>query len=178
MVRAGMLRVLAVLMLLVAAPAAAETLPPFSFADAQGRSLTLSDFAGRVVLLDFWASWCAPCVAEIPALDRLQRKYRAQGLAVVAVSIDKAGLPKVQLFRKLHGVTDLDTYLDDERIAAEAIGLRHIPASFLIGREGQILARFDGPHDWEADAALIERVLAPAPRLRTDGPPGPASRVR
>ncbi len=171
-------RILLVLMLLLSAPAAAGSLPPFSFTDAHGRSLTLSDFAGKLVLLDFWASWCAPCVAEMPALDRLQRKYGAQGLAVVAVSVDKAGLPKVQLFRRQHAIVDLDIYLDDERRAAEALGLKNIPVSFLISRDGEVLARFDGPHDWEADAALIEKALGVPPRLRTDGPPGPASRLR
>lgn len=153
-------RVLTLLVaLLFTAPAAADTLPPFSFIDAEGRSLTLADFAGKVVLLDFWATWCAPCVAEIPALDRLQRAHRDRGLAVVAVSIDRGGLPKVQLFRRLHGITELDIYLDDERRAVAALGIEHIPVGFLIGRDGTVLARHDGPHDWEADTASIERAL-------------------
>lgn len=162
LVRRTLLRALALLTLVTASPAGAETLPAFTFQDAEGRDLTLKDFAGQVVLLDFWASWCAPCVAEIPALDRLQRKYGPRGLAVVAVSIDKAGLPKVRLFHRLHEVQDLAIYLDDERKAVAALGLQHVPASFLVGRDGKVITRSDGPHDWEADEGLIEQALEAA----------------
>lgn len=150
-----------VLALLVLAPlqAFAASLPPFAFADAEGRSVTLADFAGKVVLLDFWASWCAPCVKEMPALDRLQRKYGEQGLAVVPVSIDRLGLPKVRLFYKLHDIAALPVYLDDEREAVRALGIEIVPAGFLIGRDGQVLARIEGPHDWEADEARIRAAL-------------------
>lgn len=150
---------LAVLLLLLPAAVAAERLPDFSFQDADNRRLTLADFAGKVVLLDFWASWCAPCVAEIPALDRLQQKYGADGLAVVPVSIDKSGLPKVRFFYRRHDIKHLPAYMDDDHQAVTALGLKTVPASYLIGRDGAVIARFLEPHDWEADQDLIRQAL-------------------
>ncbi len=162
--------------LLPAAPAAAEILPPFTFEDAEGDQRSLADFAGKVVLLDFWASWCLPCVTEIPALQRLQRAYGARGLAVVPVSIDKSGLPKVRFFYRRQEITDLPAFMDDDHEAVKALGIETVPVSMLIGRDGRVIARHDAPHDWEADAALIEKALAeqpdPRPGSRENGAAG------
>lgn len=146
--------------LLWALPAAADELPAFSWRDEQGRTLTLADFAGKVVLVDFWASWCAPCVQEIPALARLHHEFAGQGLAVVPISIDKSGLLKVQAFYRRQGITNLPAYMDDAHAAVAALGITTIPVSWLIGRDGKVITRFDGAHDWEADKALIREALA------------------
>lgn len=144
-------------------------LPAFAqvaFKDASGRTVGLADFAGKVVLLDVWATWCAPCIHELPQLEALHRELGPQGLAVVALSIDRGGPPKVRLFQQRTGLADLPIYFDDERIAAQALGVTTIPAAFLYDRQGRLIERFDGPHDWAAERQRLERLLADEPAQR------------
>lgn len=146
------------LLLLLALPARAD---PVSFRDSEGHSLTLADFAGKLVLLDVWATWCAPCVAELPQLVALHQDLGAKGLAVIPLSIDRAGLPKVRWFQQRNGLNALPVYLDDERSAAAALGVTSLPVAFLFDRSGRLIERFDGPHDWSAERARLESLLRP-----------------
>lgn len=152
---------LAVLLLLVLAfPAHAE---PVSFKAPDGSTVTLADFAGKVVLLDLWATWCAPCVQELPQLEALHRDLAPKGLAVVALSIDRGGWPKVRWFQQRGGLVDLPLYLDEERKAAQVLGVTAIPAAFLYDRRGKLIERIDGPHDWAAERQRLGRLLADEP---------------
>lgn len=143
-------------LLLFGLPARAE---PVSFQDGDGRTLTLADFAGKLVLLDVWATWCAPCIAELPQLRNLHRDLASQGLAVVALSIDRGGLAKVRWFQHRNGLTDLPVYLDEERVAAAALDVKTLPVAFLFDRAGHLIERIDGPHDWDAERARLESLL-------------------
>lgn len=131
-----------------------------SFESRGGGTVAVADFAGRVLLLDIWATWCAPCVAELPQLRDLQRELGPRGLAVAAVSIDRGGWPKVDWFLKRHDLAGLPVYLDDDRQAAAALGVTTLPAAFLFDRAGRLIARFDGPHDWATERRRLEGLLA------------------
>ena len=133
--------------------------PPFE--DGDGRRLLLSDFAGRVVLLNIWATWCPPCREEMPALDALQRALGGPGFAVVPLSIDRDGISAVRRFYREIGIRDLGLYWGEDlrvQLAFAAIGL---PTTLLIDRKGREVARIYGPAGWDQPAAIaqIESVI-------------------
>ncbi|MGH7065505.1 MAG: TlpA family protein disulfide reductase, partial [Stellaceae bacterium] len=137
--------------------------PPIRFDDAAGHPLTLADFRGRVVLLNFWATWCEPCRREMPALDRLAAKLGGADFAVVPVSIDRGGVAAVKPFYKKLGLEKLAIYVDASGKASSALALSGIPASLLIDREGREVARKMGEADWDSPQmiALVRRYLGP-----------------
>ncbi|MDO8986443.1 TlpA disulfide reductase family protein [Cypionkella sp.] len=126
--------------------------PPFE--DGAGRDLMLSDFAGRVVMLNIWATWCPPCREEMPALDALQRKLGGPDFAVVPISTDRGGIEAVRNFYDDIGIRDLGLYWGEDvrvQLAFAAFGL---PTTLLIDRKGQELARVSGPAKWDKPAAI------------------------
>jgi len=143
-------------------PPAGAAAPAFSFFDAAGKTVTVADFKGQVVVLNLWATWCAPCVAEMPTLARLQAAYPGK-VAVVAVSVDTAqAKDKAQRFIARH--TPLKFYHDPEmklpfEIVPPAPGM---PTTLLYGRDGMERARLSGDADWSGqDArAVVEALLA------------------
>ncbi len=139
--------------------------PPEAFADLDGNRVRLADFEGRVVLLNFWATWCAPCVREMPSLDRLQARFEGAGLTVVAVSEDFAGLPVVQPFFERLKLEHLQVYLDVEFALAKELGVRGLPTTLLIDRQGRLVGGLEGPAEWDGDdaVALIRYYLSEAP---------------
>jgi thiol-disulfide isomerase/thioredoxin len=131
-----------------------------SFSAADGKKLTLADFKGRNVLLNLWATWCVPCRAEMPALDRLQAKLGGADFEVVAVNIDTSRLDRPKAFLAEVGVKSLKSYADPSadsfealKVAGKALGL---PTSLLIGPDGCELAVMAGPAQWDSgDAAKV-----------------------
>jgi thiol-disulfide isomerase/thioredoxin len=138
-----------------------RSLPPFEFTDSAGRALTIEAFAGQVVLLDFWATWCKPCRDEFPVFDRLQARLASKGLVVVPVSIDLKGMPAVDAFYAETGVIHLAKYSDPSRDAARAAGFAGLPSALLIDRHGREAARVEGAADWESGrvAEILSRLL-------------------
>ncbi|MEE9195372.1 MAG: TlpA disulfide reductase family protein [Alphaproteobacteria bacterium] len=134
--------------------------PLEAFTDLAGNPVRLADFGGRVVLLNFWATWCAPCVREMPSLDRLQGVLGDRGLSVVAVSIDRR-IEVILPFAKRLGLTRLGLYHDPEGALFQAFAVTGLPASFLIDPNGAILGTYAGPAEWDGPEprALIEHYL-------------------
>ena len=128
--------------------------PLEGFEDLDGRRVHLADFAGKVVLLNFWATWCAPCVREMPSLDRLQAKLRDDGLAVVAVSLDRGGAAVVRPFAARLNLTQIGLYLDANNALSNAVGITGLPTTFVIDAAGRIVGALQGPAEWESPAAL------------------------
>ena len=117
-----------------------------------GAEMTLADFRGRVVLLNFWATWCAPCVREMPSLDRLQAALGPEGLTVVAVSEDRQR-ERAASFLVEHDLDNLELYHDPRGKLARTMKLRGLPATFLLDRSGRILGSLHGPAEWDSDEA-------------------------
>ncbi len=135
--------------------------PAFAVRDLDGRKVTLDSLRGRVVLLDFWATWCAPCVKSMPELEALHRKHAARGLTVLGVSTDEGGLEPVRKFVQARKVS-YPIALDDERAPAWAVyRVKAVPSAFLIDRGGNIVAQWTGaaPKRKELEAKL-EQLLA------------------
>lgn len=127
--------------------------PEETFRDADGRNLGLDRFRGKVVLLNFWATWCLPCRREMPALDRLQAKYGGPDFEVIALSIDREGLEKVTPFYAEIGLENLRIYLDPPGRLQRAFGIARLPTTVLIDREGREVGRLEGPAEWMAPEA-------------------------
>ena len=134
----------------------------FSFANDKGQTLDLSKWKGRVVLLNLWATWCAPCRKEMPDLSKLQTALGGPDFEVVALSLDRKGLAASQAFLKETGVSNLAAYVqpDGKPLAAlEALGL---PATILIDRNGKEAGRILGSVDWASpeSQAMVKALLA------------------
>lgn len=152
-------------------PVRTARLTPFQAAN--GETIDLSRFRGKVVLLNFWATWCPPCIYEMPSLDRLAAEMSGDKFAIVPISIDDKGLPTVAPFYRKHGLDNLDIYLDpDQRTAylftdnlnnAE-FALYGLPISYVVDHEGRVMGYIAGAADWDSDAAkaliryYIERI--------------------
>lgn len=124
--------------------------PEFELSDRQGQVHTLSQYRGQVVFLNFWASFCAPCREEMPSMESLVRQYEAQGLTMVAISLDD-GWQDVDRFMNsfLPGQRSAMTVLlDADEETAHRYGTELLPETYIIDRNGQIVARFVGDYDW------------------------------
>jgi peroxiredoxin len=135
--------------------------PAFALKDLTGQALSNESLKGKVVLLDFWATWCAPCRKAMPELQALHRKYAGRGFAVVGVSIDEDGPAKVRKFVAARKIT-YPIALDSETSPAwEAYRVKAVPAAFLLDREGRIVARWTGiPADARELETRLETLLA------------------
>jgi thiol-disulfide isomerase/thioredoxin len=136
-------------------------LPDVRFVNGEGKEASLKDFAGKVVLLNLWATWCAPCREEMPALDRLQKELGSDKFQVVALAVDKAGLDGARKFLTENKIEGLELYADPTaRVGTElkAIGM---PTSILIDAQGREIGRLIGPAAWDSPEAkrLIEAFL-------------------
>jgi thiol-disulfide isomerase/thioredoxin len=121
---------------------------PFTFANDKGETLELSNWKGRVVLLNLWATWCAPCRKEMPDLSKLQAELGGPDFEVVALSVDRKGLEASLAFLKEVGVTNLAGYIEPDAKSLAALQALGLPATILIDRNGKEAARLLGPADW------------------------------
>ncbi len=131
----------------------------FTLPMPNAKTFRLSEQRGKVVFVNFWATWCAPCREEMPAMERLWREHRDRGFVIVAVSID-SNPAVVSPFVKKGGFT-FPIVLDPKMEVANTYGLRVVPSSFLIDRKGNHTAQAYGPRSWDNDAAhsLIESMV-------------------
>ncbi len=132
------------------------------FRDENGAEITLAAFKGKVVLLNLWATWCIPCRAEMPSLDKLAASITDPDFRVVTVAQDRAGPEKVRAFLADLGTKNLHAYIDTSMRSARAWNAGGLPATILIDRQGREVARLLGEADWSSpDAqALIKALLA------------------
>jgi thiol-disulfide isomerase/thioredoxin len=137
-------------------------LPDLSFTDADGAAHTLADYAGRPVVLNLWATWCMPCVAEMPALDRLAGEIKDIDAAVLPVSSDRGGVTVVRAFYGSHGIRDLPVLLDRDGADTRKLNVRGIPTTLLIDRSGKERGRTEGAIAWTDGATLaaLRKLLA------------------
>lgn len=142
-----------------------QILPPIVFEDIAGNRRDLSNMAGRVVLLNFWATWCAPCLVEMPDLDRLQTRFSGAGLAVLAICTDARSVQAVGDFLALHGLRNLGVYLDPTGQDLHNCAISAIPTSFIIDRAGHARGILAGAARWDSAAGhtLVNYYLTEAP---------------
>ena len=138
-----------------------KPVPDVAFKDPDGGEISLANFRGAPVLLNLWASWCAPCVKELPTLDRLAKAHRDDGaLGVIAVSQDNGPHASVQAFLDKLKVEDLGAYQDSSMALSGAFDAQVLPTSILIDADGKEVWRYVGDLDWTSPEAA--RLLAEA----------------
>ena len=136
-----------------------------SFAAGDGATKSLSDWHGKVVLLNIWATWCVPCREEMPMLDKLEAELGGKDFQVVAVNIDRGGSDKAKSFLAETGSTHLALYTDPSGKMFSKVKAVGMPTTLLIDREGREIGRLVGPADWGSPeaAALIKAAIAAPP---------------
>lgn len=135
--------------------------PTATFTDASGKVTSLKAFVGKPTLVNLWASWCAPCVKELPTLDRLARAH-AGALNVVAISQDTGPHASVEAFLKTHAITTLSAYQDQKMALSGALDAQVLPTSVLYDASGKEIWRYVGDQDWTSPEAarLIDEAAA------------------
>jgi len=132
--------------------------PQAGFTDADGKPANLADFKGKPVVVNLWATWCQPCLKEMPSLDRLQKNLAGR-LIVAAVSEDRGGATRVGPFVDAMGLKKLTIYLDPKGDLGHAFAVRGLPTSILIDAQGRVVGRVEGAAEW--DSAKIMAILKP-----------------
>jgi thiol-disulfide isomerase/thioredoxin len=147
-------------------PATRQPLPgDLAVYDGSNQPLLLMHFRGNVVLMNFWATWCAPCLKEMPYLDRLQGDLKGMPLAVLEVSEDNGGLPVAKAYLERAKLTFLRPFTDPQSATANKLNVQGLPTSLIIDKRGRLVQRVEGPYEWD-NPAIVNRfraLLAEAP---------------
>lgn len=156
--------------------AAPKPVSEVRFTDRDGQPLDLGDFRGKVVLLNLWATWCAPCRYEMPSLDRLQAELGSEDFQVLVLAVDRGGMPKVLDFFADVGLKHLTPYVDKTTKASRALRAYGLPTTLLLDRAGREIGRLTGPAEWdtpEAKTLIRHYIGAEGPAIKETGvPPG------
>ena len=131
-------------------PSPAALVPMTSqLSDAKGQAFDLASLAGQPVLINFWATWCAPCVAELPSLARSASALAEDGVTVMLVSIDRGGVSKVMPFLESLGISGLQLGFDPKASLSREMGVRGLPTTILVDADQRNSWSFVGPYDWD-----------------------------
>lgn len=125
-----------------------DSVPEFTVFRLSGEAVSLKDFASRNIFVHFWATWCPPCLVELPALARLSRRLNQYGIVLLAVCVDKTEAGKVKEFLESGGY-DLPVYLDPGGRVAASFGTFKFPETYVVGRDGKIVRKVLGPANWD-----------------------------
>jgi len=127
--------------------------PNFTFPGLDGKKVSLADYKGKVVLLNIWATWCAPCVAEMPSMEKLYQELKDEDFELLAVSVDESGVEVVTPFMKKHKLS-FPVLLDTQGDIKSLYQLTGIPESFIMDKDGIIVEKVIGPRDWAASGVI------------------------
>jgi peroxiredoxin len=123
--------------------------PDFTFPDLNGRNISLSDYKGKVVLINIWATWCPPCVYEMPSMEKLYKEFKGENFEILAVSIDTGGKDIVAPFIKKYKLT-FPALIDPKGTIKTLYGVTGVPESYIIDKQGIIIEKIIGGRDWAA----------------------------
>ncbi|GAC1364579.1 MAG: hypothetical protein NVSMB3_13050 [Acidobacteriaceae bacterium] len=142
--------------------------PAFSLTTLDGKKVSLSDFKGRPVLVNFWATWCAPCKVEMPWFEQFHTQYAAQGFEILGIAEDDAGKDEIAKAAKKTGVT-YPILLTDGKVAPRYGGIDYLPESFYIGRDGIVVEQTAGLGSKDEIEANIRKIVSAAPAPKVAG---------
>jgi peroxiredoxin len=137
-------------------PTIGQPVPEVVLPDLNGQTVRLSDYRGEVVVLNFWATWCPPCVEEMPSLERLHKALGNKGLRVLAASVDD-NLEDIERFRKQYQLT-LPILHDEGGRVSHTFTTFKYPETYIVGRDGRLVAKIIGPRDWIAPIVIHDFV--------------------
>ena len=132
-----------------------------AFVGEDGSEMTLADFAGKHVVLNFWATWCAPCRKEMPHLAALQETYQGEQFEVVTIATGRNPRPAMEAFFAEIGVENLPLHTDERQALSRSLGVLGLPVTLILDPEGNEIARLQGDADWASDSAfaIIETLI-------------------
>ena len=123
------------------------------FKDHKEKEISFSDFKGKILLVNFWATWCAPCIKEMPSLDRLETKINGD-FDVIAISVDRDGVEKVTDFFDENKISNLEKFFDIKNSLAKEMNLYGVPTSFFVNKEGDLIGYYLGDMEWDNDTVI------------------------
>ena len=130
-----------------------QNISDLKFKDDEGKEILFSDFQDKVLLVNFWATWCAPCIREMPSLDRLKKKIN-KNFDVIAISVDRDGVKKVIDFFNENKITNLEKFFDIKNSLAKEMNLIGVPTSFFINKKGDLIGYFQGDLEWDNNTVI------------------------
>jgi thiol-disulfide isomerase/thioredoxin len=130
---------------------------PVVFHDAEGKAINFSQFKGKIVMVNMWATWCPPCVRELPAIERLMTKFKVADFAFLPISIDTEGKEQVQSFLSTLSMTNFTSYYDQQQNLGQVFPLDTIPATFILDQNGELIAFARSYVDWD-DAKAVSLI--------------------
>ena len=133
-----------------------EPAPEVALPRLGGGVVHLSDYRGKWVLLNFWATWCPPCVAEMPSMEEFSKKFKSKNVVVLAVSVDRGNPDKVKKFVKQYGIT-FEVFHDPDNDSSGKFGVSSLPATFIISPKGDIVSQAQGMREW-TDPEIIDYI--------------------
>lgn len=135
--------------------------PDFTLPDLNGKKVTLSQFRGNIVFLNFWATWCPPCIEEIPSINALKKRIQRNDFVILTVNIDQTGRENIKKFVESQGLEFIVLHDPKSDVSAGEYGITGVPETFLIDRNGVVLERYIGPKNWteESFIAYLNRIL-------------------
>lgn len=131
-------------------------LPALTFVDRQGAPVTLDAFRGKMVLVNLWATWCPPCIAELPSLEILNARLRDKNFVVVAIALDRGILQKIADFWGSRGIEQLDFYWDKDAQVPRRWTYEGIPTSYLLDHTGKVIKTYNGAYKWDEEEIFNE----------------------
>jgi peroxiredoxin len=142
-------------------PQVGQPLADFALTDLQGNTVQLSALRGNVVFINVWATWCQPCIDEMPTIERLYNQLHARGLEVVTISLDPLGAQVIEPFMRRYRLT-FPVLLDVKSQMERLYGTTGVPESFIVDKQGRLVEKVVGPRDWSSPQmlALFERLMA------------------
>ena len=143
--------------------------PDLKFTDGTGKPLSLLNYRGSGLVVNIWATWCGPCVAELPTFAAIAQALAVSKILILPISVDMNGIKAVQPFYTSHDITALPILLDPNGSTADALNTDGIPVTIIINPQGQLVGRLDGSANWDSsDTLTLLRQLA-GPKLDTSG---------
>jgi len=142
-------------------PQVGQPLADFALTDLQGNTVQLSALRGNVVFINVWATWCQPCIDEMPTIERLYNQLHARGLEVITISLDPLGAQVIEPFMRRYRLT-FPVLLDVKSEVERLYGTTGVPESFIVDKQGRLVEKVVGPRDWSSPQtlALFERLMA------------------
>ncbi|MGL4713659.1 MAG: TlpA family protein disulfide reductase [Shewanella sp.] len=128
-----------------------------AFNDVDGKAIDFSQFKGKIIMVNMWATWCPPCVRELPAIERLATKFKSEDFVLLPISIDAEGKQQVQPFLSSLGMPKFNSYYDQQQLLRDVFPLDTIPATFILDQKGQLIAFVRSYVDWD-DAKAVSLI--------------------
>jgi peroxiredoxin len=126
-----------------------QKVPDFTLKDLNGKKVGIKQFKGKIILINFWATWCAPCKEEMPSMEILHRQFKDKNFVLLAVSVDYGEVKTIQEFVSKHQYT-FPVLLDPKGEVFDLFNVRGIPTTFLVDKKGKMIGKAVGPRDWKS----------------------------